>query len=474
MQRISLTLSALILCLGTVLYLKPPTTANNDEYEEQTEEIVTESNSPIGKLKKMFKRSPASKTQETAETYRPGIERSAVDRENFAERPAERSPASETSSSAYIANSSAGSGSSYSGGGGSSSGGSSGGGSAGGGSYEESTTTFSQPKTNTVASNDSTFYGAPTPTASGTSTPAPKKTESTSGGGYTSSSNSSVLPNTCTPSVVGGSFNAPIKVSISCNYPSTIKYCVAKDTGSGCCDPESVGSTYSAAVAIGKQNATYCLSYVGTNTQGETDVFQNTYTFNSTLPDLQVGHPKTYYQTTELTGKSFFTSLDFGKAGYSIGQINLKTHNPDATGANLTCEEIVSNYVGMPVPNPVSILSLLDVSLDTPSTQITIPFRADQMEYGDNFITSFIENTNTVVPLYSCSTTKVVLQDFEYFDTTPTFGDVGTNTVREFTASISPYGFFEDEANVYRGPAGEGSSVVAGEELQQGQFGMFY
>jgi hypothetical protein len=471
MQRISLIVSALILCLGTVLYLKPPTTANNDEYEEQTEEIVAESNSPIGKLKKMFKRSPASNSQ-TSETYRPGIERSALDRENFAERPADRSPSSDSSSSAYVTNSQGGSGYSYSG---NSGGGSSGGGSGGSASVEESTTTFSQPKTNTVASNDSTFFGSPTPTASGSSDPAPKKTVSNSGGGgYTSSSNNSVLPNTCTPSVVGGSFNAPIKVSITCNYQSTIKYCVGKDTGAGCCDPESVGSTYSAAVAIGKQNATYCLSYVGTNLMGETDVFQNTYTFNSTLPDLQVGHPKTYYQTTELTGKSFFTSLDFGKTGYSVGQINLKTHNPDATGDNLTCEEIVANYVGMPLPNPVSILSLLDVSLDTPSTQITIPFRADQMDYGDNFVTSFIENTNTVIPLYSCSTTKVVLQDFEYFDTAPTFGDVGTNTVREFSASISPYGFFEDEANVYRSPAGEGSSTIAGEKLEQGQFGIFY
>lgn len=284
------------------------------------------------------------------------------------------------------------------------------------------------------------------------------------------------VPYTCSPNLVGGSFNNPISVRLSCTYTSTIKYCLGVDTGSGCCNPESSGINYSSEIIVGATNATYCLSYYGTSSAGVTPVYAQTYTINSTLPDLQVSTPVTHFQTTELSspGKSFVTSNDFGKPGFGIGQINLKAHDPGPMAENLTCEEIVNNYVALPAPAPLTIISLLDVSSDNPATQIQIPFRADQLDYGENFITSYIENSNNVSPIYSCFTSKVTLSDFEFFISDVTYGDPGTNAVREFAGGFSSYGFFEPEATVFRDPAGESEETLSGEKLESGLFRIFY
>lgn len=293
----------------------------------------------------------------------------------------------------------------------------------------------------------------------------------------TSTSSGSATPFTCSANIIGGSFNHPVGVNLSCTYTSTIKYCLGIDTGAGCCNPSSDGSNYTSQIVVGSSNATYCLSYYATSASaGVTPVYEQTYVINTALPDLQVGTPIIQYQTTELSnpGKSFVTSNDFGKSGFGIGQINLKTHDPSASAENLSCEQIVSNYVALPSPTPLPIISLLDVSSDSPATQIQIPLRADQLDYGDNFITSYIENSNYVTPIYSCSTTKVVLSDFDYFGTDIAFGEAGTNSVREFSAGLSSYGFFEPEATVFRGPAGESADTQTGEKLESGLFSIFY
>lgn len=295
----------------------------------------------------------------------------------------------------------------------------------------------------------------------------------------TSSSSYSSKPapiiNTCSSNITSGSFSNPIAITLSCTSVSDIKYCLALDTGSGCCDPSTTGTTYSSQIVVGPTSGTYCLSYYGDSiSTGSSTTNQQNYTINTTYPNLQIGVPQTNYQTTQLNGKSFVTSLDYGKVGYSIGQINLKTHDPSSSAENLDCEEIITNYVGLPSPFPLSVLNLLNVSTDGPSTQIEIPLRLDQLDYGDNFITTYIGNFNPVTPVYSCSTTKVVLNDFDYFEDELAFGDTGDNSVREFSAGLSPYGFFEAETVIFRGPAGVSSEDNTGQKLQNGMFGIFY
>jgi len=289
------------------------------------------------------------------------------------------------------------------------------------------------------------------------------------------SSNAAPQVNTCSASISGGSFNNPIGVTLNCSTISTIHYCVGIDSGSGCCDPHSASSVYSSRIVVGPDNGNYCLSYYGESASAGLSVdYSHSYTINSTLPNLQVAHPQINYQTTQLTGKTLVTSTDFGKSGYSIGQVNMMTHDPGPSALNLKCEEIVSNYTNYTAPNALEILTALDVSGDNPGLQIEIPFRLDQVDYGDNYVTSYIVNSNYVVPLYSCSTTKITLNDFEYFQENIAFGDTGTNAVREFSGGLTPFGFFEEETVVYRGPAGASAEDNAGQKLEYGMFGIFF
>lgn len=311
--------------------------------------------------------------------------------------------------------------------------------------------------------------GTTSPTATATNTTASSQSTATSSGAATQT-------NTCSASITGGSFSNPIGVTLSCTVNSTIKYCVGLDTGNGCCDPTVAATTYSSQIVIGPSNGNYCLSYYGvSSTAGTTSPYQNSYTINTTLPNLQVSHPKIYYQTTQLTpGSAFVTSTDFGKTGYGIGLINLMSHDPGPLAENLTCDQIVNNYVGLPLPTPSVILSLLDTSLDNPTIQIQIPYQLPQLEYGSNFITTYMENNNFVTPIYSCSTTNVTLSDFEYFQEELAFGDAGTNSVREFTGGLSAFGFFEDQSVVFRSPAGVTYNTQTNETIGYGLFGIFY
>lgn len=325
----------------------------------------------------------------------------------------------------------------------------------------------------------SLFTGDPLPTALGKTIIAANKIKNPLAVSISSPSGNSTassLPsqNTCTSNIAGGAFNNPIGINLSCSSVSTIKYCLALDTGAGCCNPMAGATTYSSQIVIGPKNGNYCLSYYGQSGSGTSVVYQQSYTINSALPNLQVAQPQINYQTTQLNGKSLITSTDFGKTGYGIGQINLKSHDPGPSGLNYTCDDIMANYVSLPAPTPVTVLSLLDVSLDNPTIQIEIPLQVTQLDYGDNFLTSYIENNNFVAPIYSCSTSKITLNDFEFFQEELAFGDPGTNTTREFTGGFSPYGFFEDATTVYRGPAGVDTLNNTGQKLEYGMFGIFY
>lgn len=296
-------------------------------------------------------------------------------------------------------------------------------------------------------------------------------TSSSGGGG------GSLAPNTCDANITGGSFNGPVGVQLSCSTNSTIKYCLAVDTGSGCCDPHVGGLTYSSTIVVGAQNGNFCLSFYGESNQaGDSVDYENSYIVNSSLPHLQVAHPQIYYQTTQLVGKSIINSSDFGRVGFAIGQINSGMQDPSPSALNLDCDQIINNTTFLTAPVPISVLALLDVSLDNPTIQIEIPLRYEHLEYGDNFITSFIADNNFVAPIYACSTAKVVLFDFDFFPEELIFGDIGDSTVREFTGGFSAYGFFEDEStfSLTRAPAGVNSEDNSGQKLQSGMFGIFY
>lgn len=290
---------------------------------------------------------------------------------------------------------------------------------------------------------------------------------SSSGGGSTSPA-----PNTCSTDILAGTFGNPVGVTITCNYLSDIKYCLSKDT---CCDPQSTGTAYSGAVSVGAENGNFCLSFYGeSETGGVSEVIQNNYTINSTYPNLVVGSPKTYFQTTELSGETFITSSDFGKANYYGGQINFKTTDPTPSGLNYTCTEIAENDHLSLSPLPSTTLSLFDVSGLLPTNEIKIPFREDKLDYGVNFLSSYIKNNSYVVPLYSCSTTQIILEDFNYFESTMAQASVGDNNVREFEGQFSSFGFFEEDAQVFRGPAGESTNEKSGTYLESGLFSVFY
>lgn len=281
----------------------------------------------------------------------------------------------------------------------------------------------------------------------------------------------------CSADITGGVFNSALAVNISCQVSATIKYCLSKGT---CCDPITSGNIYTAPVAIGVGNGNggsgsgnYCLSYYGESPNaGDSEIVRGNYQINLNVPDLQVVNSQLYYQTTELADMSYVSSYDFGKPGYSTGQINLRNRNPGPDGDDLSCDEIINQYSSFASPAAFVTQILMDVSgLNSLTDQVEIPL---QLEYSDNYITNYMVNNNLAVPVYACSNSRIKLEDFEFFTNEPISGETGTVSVREFSAGFTPYGFFEDDVTVYRGPAGVGNQVVSQQKLESGLFEVFY
>lgn len=276
----------------------------------------------------------------------------------------------------------------------------------------------------------------------------------------------------CLTDVISGTLGNPISVNINCNYPASIKYCLSKDT---CCDPKHSGTHYVSAITIGAISGSYCLSYYGeSDIVGVSEIMQNNYTINNSYPHLVTGGHRSYYQTTELAGETFLTSNDFGKPEHYAGQINFKSNDPTALGLNYSCEEIAESDHLTLSPLPSSTLNLFNISALLPSHEIKIPFREDKLDYGINYLSSYLKNNSYVVPIYSCSTTKVTLEDFNYFETSMTQASAGDNNVREFEGQFTSFGFFEEDTVVFRGPAGESTNEKSGTSLESGFLSIFY
>lgn len=327
---------------------------------------------------------------------------------------------------------------------------------------------------NESKSNSDVFLGAPIKNNTADSSAKNSETASSENNSNTGSGGGSSSPaqNSCSTDILAGTFGNPIGVTITCNYLSEIKYCLSKDS---CCDPQTSGTVFSGAISVGAENGNFCLSFYGdSETGGTSEVVQNNYTINNTYPNLVAGSPKTFFQTTELSGETFITSTDFGKASYYAGQINFRSTDPTAAGLNYSCTEIAENDHLSLSPIPITTLSLFDISGLLPTNEIIIPFREDKLDYGINFLSSYIKNNSYVVPLYSCSTTQIVLEDFNYFESTMAQASAGDNNVREFEGQFSSFGFFEEDVQVFRGPAGESTNEKSGTYLESGLLSVFY
>ena len=276
----------------------------------------------------------------------------------------------------------------------------------------------------------------------------------------------------CSSNIGGGTYGNPIQVTLSCSASADIKYCFQQGS---CCDPESSGTSYTSALVIGQADGNYCLSFMGESaTNKVSSVVEHSYNINTTYPDLQVSFAQTFYQTTQLEGSHFVRSKNFSALNFTAGQINLKSHDPGPSGLNMDCEDLVQNYAGLPAPVPEEMFAPMDLADIQYGNEIKVPLAASKLSYGDNFLTSFIVNNNPSGAFYSCSTNKVVLQEFEFFAAEVSFAQVGTNEGTEYAGSFMSYSFFEEEAQVHRTPAGEAQSEQGDQELRVGSFGIFY
>lgn len=275
----------------------------------------------------------------------------------------------------------------------------------------------------------------------------------------------------CQADIGGGSFSLPISVSITCSEASTIRYCLAENM---CCDPSS-GPIYSGPINIGQEAKSYCLSFVGDSisTSVESPVVDVSYTFNPNLPDLQVSHPKIVYQATQLAGLMKFTSSTFGQSRYSAGVVNLRSHDPGVSALNMTCDEIAEHHSAFISPSPVELLPLVNLGSYSPTQELQVYPGQPELTYGDNFVSTYIKDS-AFQNQYACSTTKVTLADFTYFEGMPFNSVVAAGSTRVFAGSFTSIGFFEPDVSLPRAPAGSSSEPQAQVELRSGLLGIFY
>lgn len=328
--------------------------------------------------------------------------------------------------------------------------------------------------TTTTGSTSSGFSGSgmisgmlinPPKTATATTGTTPTSTTTTTSGG-----SSTVTIQSCSASLDNGTYKNPQSVTISCPSSTSIRYCLQEGS---CCDPLTAGSTYAGAIPVGGQEASYCLRFYGQTNGTSTSVVQKNYTFNPDAPHLTATYTKTHFQTTTLNKLAIITSSDFGNDEFRVGQINSQNINP--TGLPQTCGEFVENIATI-APTHIDMLASTNMGSYDISEQVEIFLRRPELSYGNNFLTSYAIHVN-YVEKFACSTTNVVLQDFEYFTHEPMVGEAETSTVREFAGGFSSVGYFEPgitELPVNRLPAGSSSEESTGQELESGLFGLFF
>ncbi len=275
----------------------------------------------------------------------------------------------------------------------------------------------------------------------------------------------------CFSNVNGGIFGGSVEINLACNSSvAEIKYCLQEGS---CCDPHTSGNLYTGPITLGMFNENTCLSFYGERGDSHSQVVNHTYRFDGLLPDLQLNFPKTLYQTTQLEGHHFLGSNDFGKTNYTVGEFNFKNYDP-AFNVKGNCEDIFENFVELQALNPSPLLNPFDMSLLSWENQLKIPLSLNDLNYGENFIASFVANNNYDLPLYACSANKITLMDFDFFAFEASHGDDGADQLKDDSGSFVAYGFFESDPDIHRDPAGLSIEEKSGQELRVGSFGIFY
>jgi hypothetical protein len=100
----------------------------------------------------------------------------------------------------------------------------------------------------------------------------------------------------------------------------------------------------------------------------------------------------------------------------------------------------------------------------SPSSIFNFPLNANNLSYGDNFVTTIIENSNHEDgPVYSCPSTKVILKDFEIYNSSI---GVGTQNMQSadnnsiLTGGFNGYGGFDTTINSATPGVGEVTDIT--------------
>lgn len=290
---------------------------------------------------------------------------------------------------------------------------------------------------------------------------------SQSGGGKNTSDPKAPV---CTVGVTGGSFQGPVEIELTCSTASSIKYCISENI---CCDPEQ-GIVYTGAFQLGQASKSLCLSFAGTSFEDQitSKTKEAFYNFDPELPHLEVTQNKTHIQTTQLDGSMILKSNNFGSNHHAMGVINLKSHDPSPSGLNMNCTDIVSNHASLTSPTPYYILTEMNVSAFSPSSQMNLFLTENGLTYGENNLAVYMKSMLYSFPQYSCSTSKLNLEDFNYVQTLPVNITTGNDNA-ELYGGFTSLSTIETDPGLYRGPASEVGDTPT-QELRTGLISIFF
>lgn len=311
--------------------------------------------------------------------------------------------------------------------------------------------------------SNQSFSTTSTPTSAGL--PAPRKSSNPS-----NDLEQNAL--TCAASIGAGTYSSPRMVTITCSRAADIRYCLQENT---CCDPQS-GVTYTGPFTVGSTFGDFCLSIQGENDENQvvSEVSQINLQFNPDVPHLVVEHSRRYWQTGQLSAQMSFVSDNFGSPNLEAGILNLLTNNISPSGLNLTCEQIVENYTTLTTPAPLVVMPAMAVDSLSPTIQLDVWLTSAQLNYGDNYVTTHLKNNNYGSESFACSTTKLVLEDFDFFteEATQVTNEVGLNGY--LLGGLTTFGHFEEDSILNRSPAGSMIDVRQDQELRTGMLGIFF
>jgi len=293
------------------------------------------------------------------------------------------------------------------------------------------------------------------------------------GGGGSSGNSQTVTPDqgvVCEASIPGGNFSAPVNVNINCSDDAEIRYCLQMGS---CCDPQLAGSEFISPIEIGVNDGEFCLSFFGQNPNGVSSNYQHIFKIDSSLPDLQLQFPQIYFQTTQLKTSYYLNSNDFGKNYFEANAINFKQQDPSQSNLDLNCQDIAESFISGNSPGSTSILNSFDLANISTQQQLAIPLNPSDLEYGDNFLFTYLINLNYAEPLFSCSINKIVLDDFNFFNSEIS-NQSSSASAGSLSGSFVPFNFFNSEPQSGETSSGVARSENSGQQLRFGSFGIFY